>query len=182
MAKNRIIGHINYSKGLRLKNPSEKDSEKQVVAYNQELETIDLALLAEHIKDHGSSYSKGTIFGVLTDMVECIIEQLRGGYGILLDGLGKFGTSLRCSGAESAEEFTAANITGVNLTFTPAEEVKHALNTNMEFEYVGTRKSQAEARKTEQADINSDLGVTPSSGGSGSGSGSGSGDSGDVTP
>ena len=47
---NRIIGAIPYSLGLRLKNPSEKDSEKEIVAFRQERETIDLALLAKHIK------------------------------------------------------------------------------------------------------------------------------------
>ena len=54
---NRIIGAIPYSLGLRLKNPSEKDSEKEIVAFRQERETIDLALLAKHIKEHGTSRS-----------------------------------------------------------------------------------------------------------------------------
>ena len=114
---NRIIGAIPYSLGLRLKNPSEKDSEKEIVAFRQERETIDLALLAKHIKEHGSSFSKGTIYGVLQDAVECIVECLQGGYGVLLNGLGKFGISLRCSGADMDEEFSAANITGVRVTF-----------------------------------------------------------------
>ena len=187
MAKNRIIGHINYSKGLRLKNPSEKDSEKEIVAFNQELETVDLALLADHIKEHGSSFSKGTIYGVLTDMVECITELLRGGYGVLIDGLGKFGVSLQSDGvdADEVEDFTASNITGVNLTFRGADEIKSALNTNMEFEYVGTRIAQAAAKKTEQENLSQGISATTSNGsgsGNGSSGGSGSGDPGDVTP
>ena len=186
MAKNRIVGHINYSKGLRLKNPSEKDSEKEVVAFNQEVETIDLALLAEHIRDHGSCYSKGTIYGVMTDMVECIIELLRGGYGVFVDGIGKFGVSLQSDGVDmdEVEDFSASNIKGVNLTFRPAEGIKSALSTNMEFEYVGTRIMQAQAKKQEEVNLAQGLSAA-TSGGSGIGGnsgGSGSGDAGDVTP
>ena len=169
---NRIIGAIPYSLGLRLKNPSEKDSEKEIVAFRQERETIDLALLAKHIKEHGSSFSKGTIYGVLQDAVECIVECLQGGYGVLLNGLGKFGVTLKCSGADMDEEFSAANITGI-----------HQLNTNTEFEYVGSRAAQMQAKKEEKARVaagETTQDITPS--GSGGSGGSGSGDAGDVTP
>ena len=177
---NRIIGAIPYSLGLRLKNPSEKDSEKEIVAYRQERETIDLDLLAKHIKEHGSSFSKGTIYGVLQDAVECIVECLQGGYGVLLNGLGKFGVTLKCSGADMDEEFSAANITGVRVTFNPDSEMVNHLNTNAEFEYVATRAAQAQAKKDEKARVaagETTQSITPSSGG-----GSGSGDPGDVTP
>ena len=183
---NRIIGAIPYSLGLRLKNPSEKDSVKEIVAFRQERETIDLDLLAKHIKEHGSSFSKGTIYGVLQDAVECIVECLQGGYGVLLNGLGKFGVSLRCTGAEMEDGFTAANITGVRVTFQPDGEMVHQLNTNAEFEYVGSRAAQMQAKKDEKARVaagETTGSITPSSGGnSGSESGSGSGDPGDVTP
>ena len=180
---NRIIGAIPYSLGLRLKNPSEKDSEKEIVAFRQERETIDLALLAKHIKEHGSSFSKGTIYGVLQDAVECIVECLQGGYGVLLNGLGKFGVTLKCSGADMDEEFSAANITGVKVTFNPDGEMIHQLNTNTEFEYVGSRAAQMQAKKEEKARVaagETTQDITPS--GSGGSGGSGSGDAGDVTP
>ena len=180
---NRIIGAIPYSLGLRLKNPSEKDSEKEIVAFRQERETIDLALLAKHIKEHGSSFSKGTIYGVLQDAVECIVECLQGGYGVNLNGLGKFGISLSCSGADMDEEFSAANITGVRVTFNPDAEMIHQLNTNTEFEYVGSRAAQMQAKKEEKARVaagETTQDITPS--GSGGSGGSGSGDAGDVTP
>ena len=180
---NRIIGAIPYSLGLRLKNPSEKDSEKEIVAYRQERETIDLDLLAKHIKEHGSSFSKGTIYGVLQDAVECIVECLQGGYGVMLNGLGKFGVTLQCQGVDMDEEFSAANITGVRVTFNPDSEMVNHLNTNAEFEYVATRAAQAQAKKDEKARVaagETTESITPSGGNSGGGSGSG--DPGDVTP
>ena len=178
---NRIIGAIPYSLGLRLKNPSEKDSEKEIVAFRQERETIDLDLLAKHIKEHGSSFSKGTIYGVLQDAVECIVECLQGGYGVNLNGLGKFGISLKCSGVDMDEEFSAANITGVKVTFNPDSEMVNGLNTNAEFEYVATRAAQMQAKKEEKERVAA--GQTTESIPSGSNQGgSGSGDPGDVTP
>ena len=186
---NRIIGAIPYSLGLRLKNPSEKDSEKEIVAFRQERETIDLDLLAKHIKEHGSSFSKGTIYGVLQDAVECIVECLQGGYGVLLNGLGKFGVSLRCEGVDMDDDsgFTAANITGVRVTFNPDSEMVNSLNTNAEFEYVGSRAAQAQAKKEEKERVaagETTQAISGSSSGTGNGSsgGSGSGDPGDVTP
>lgn len=181
---NRIIGAIPYSKGLRLKNPSEKDSTKEIVAFNQERETINLALLAKHIKEHGSSFSTGTIYGVMTDMVECVVELLLSGYGVLINGLGKFGVSLTVSGVDmdEADDFSAANITGVKPTFYADEELKMALNANPEFEYVATRAAQAQAKKEESQRVaNGQTTEAISNGGSSSG-GSGSGDPGDVTP
>jgi predicted histone-like DNA-binding protein len=180
---NRIIGAIPYSKGLRLKNPSEKDSEKEIVAFNQERETVDLAMLAKHIKEHGSSFSTGTIYGCLTDMVECVVELLKAGYGVLLNGLGKFGVSLIVDGVnmDEADDFSAANITGVRPTFNADAELKMALNTNPEFEYVGTRAAQQQAKKEESQRVAN--GQTTESIPSGSNQGgSGSGDPGDVTP
>ena len=179
---NRIIGAIPYSLGLRLKNPSEKDSEKEIVAYRQERETVDLRLLSKHIREHGSSFSVGTIFGVLQDAVECVVECLQGGYGVNLDGLGKFGISLKCNGVDMDEDFSASNITGVRVTFNPDNEMIHHLNTNTEFEYVGSRAAQMQAKKEEKARVaagETTQDITPSGGNSG---GSGSGDPGDVTP
>ena len=46
---NKVIGHIPYGLGLRLVNPSEKESAKVVVATAQQLEVIDLPLLAKHV-------------------------------------------------------------------------------------------------------------------------------------
>ena len=171
-----------------MKNPSEKDSEKEIVAFRQERETIDLDLLAKHIKEHGSSFSKGTIYGVLQDAVECIVECLQGGYGVLLNGLGKFGVSLKCEGVDMDDDngFSAANITGLRVTFNPDSEMVNMLNTNAEFEYVGSRAAQAQAKKEEKERVaNGETTQSISGGTSGSGGnsgGSGSGDAGDVTP
>ena len=180
---NKVIGHIPYSLGLRTVNPSEKDSAQAIYPTAQQIEVIDLPLLAKHVKEHGTPFSEGTIYGVLTDAVACVVEMLRAGYGVKLDGLGKFGVSLSAEATDTDPEkevFSASKIKRVNLTFQAAEEIKSALNTNMEFDYVASRKQQAAAKKAEKEALAN--GTSTTGGSSSSDSGSGSGDPGDVTP
>ena len=149
---NKVIGWIPYSLGLRLAIPGDAESEKRVYALAQERETINLAMLAKHIKEHGSTFSTGTIYGVLQDMVECVQECLLSGYGVNIDGLGKFSNSLSSRGVEVAEDFNpASDITKVGIKFAPDAEAVAYINANAEYEYVGTREEQAEMKKAAKA-------------------------------
>ena len=53
---------INYSLGMRLSNPADKNSEKKVYAYAQVRETLTLNQLAKHISSHGSPYIEFDLF------------------------------------------------------------------------------------------------------------------------
>ena len=165
---NKSIGWIPYSLGARKTNPSDKDSEKKIFAFVQERETIGLELLAGHIKDYGSSFSKGTIFGVLTDMVECMQELLISGYGVKLDGLGKIYNTLSSEGADSTEEFNTGSIR-VNTRFLSDESFNSLINSQCEFRYVTSREAQAEAKKKEKAELDEELGAAPDDGGTDTG-------------
>ena len=110
---NKIIGIMKYSRAARLSKPNEKTSEKKIYAVAQSDETINLNHLATHMAEHTSPFSVGTIKGVLADAVGCIVELLCQGKRVQLEGLGTFFTSLKSTGADSTEAFTAANITAV---------------------------------------------------------------------
>jgi len=110
---NKIIGIMKYSRAARLSKPNDKQSEKKIYAVAQSDETINLNHLATHMAEHTSPFSVGTIKGVLADAVGCIVELLCQGKRVQLEGLGTFFTSLKSKGADSTEEFTAANITAV---------------------------------------------------------------------
>ena len=115
-------------------------------------------------------------------MVECIQELLKGGYGVLLDGLAKFSVSISSPGADTAEDFSISSAR-LNVNAQIDDEMITFLNNKPEFEYVASRKLQAEAKKQEKAALNG--GDSGSDSGNNSGSdqgGSGTGDSGDVTP
>ena len=55
-------------------------------------QTIDLEQLAEHMANHNTPYSKGAIFGVLTDMLNCIRELVLDGNAVKIPNLAYFAT------------------------------------------------------------------------------------------
>ena len=87
-------------------------------AYPKAVSTLDLEGLASHMTEHNTPFSKGTIYGVLCDMVKCIKEQLLAGNNVKIDDLAIFSVGIRNSrgGADNEETFTTnKNIEGVKL-------------------------------------------------------------------
>ncbi|MST86069.1 DNA-binding protein [Hallella mizrahii] len=79
-------------------------------------QTIDLDQLAEHMANHNTPYSKGAIFGVLTDMVNCIRELVLEGNAVKIPNLAIFSAGLTTTAAEAPEEFSPTkNIKSVHL-------------------------------------------------------------------
>ena len=68
-------------------------------------QTIDLEKLAEHMANHNTPYSKGAIYGVLTDMVNCIRELVLDGNAVKIPNLAIFSAGLTTKGAETRETF-----------------------------------------------------------------------------
>ena len=82
--------------------------------------TVDLDGLAEHIAQHGSTFTKADIAGVLYTLQDCIMELLLSGQRVKFGDLGTFYVSLKTTAADTREAFNAAeNIKGVRLRFTP---------------------------------------------------------------
>ncbi len=183
MAKT-TIGKIPYSLGLRLSNPSEKDSAKKIFAYAQS-QTINSRQLANHWASHTSSFSRGECLGIIEDLCSEIQEMLLEGHAVLLDGLGKLYITLSSEGVDDVTEWAPANIKGVNVRFRPDQSLTGRINSDAQFELVTSREAQAAAIKAHKEGLNEELanGGTSGDGTSGGNSGgSGSGDPGDVTP
>lgn len=71
----------------------------------------------EHMAKHHCVFSEATIKGVLIEMETCLRELLLEGKAIRLDDLGIFALGLdnKKGGAESQEDYTAQQITGVHV-------------------------------------------------------------------
>lgn len=175
----KTIGMIPYSLALRQTNPSDKNSEKKVYAVAQRGETVTLAQMAAHIKEHGTPFSEGTIAGIITDFVDEVKEQLLLGNFVLLDGLCKIYYTLSGDGAESAETFDSQMIRRVNIRADVDDEFEAELNQKARFVYVASREEQAQARKREKESIDQEIGS--GTGGNSGGGASGWGDPGDIT-
>ena len=127
-----------------------KDETPKAYAKNQVSEIWSLEKFAKHISDHNGVYSRGTVKGVISDMCECLVEQLLNGNKIQLGELGTFGISISSEGAESIEKFTAKNIKAVNILFSPGADFENLIGRS-EFNPVASRIAQKATLKAEKA-------------------------------
>ena len=175
------------------KEPAEADTElvktevQKAYAIAQYTDVMNIEKFARHISTHGCVYSRADISAILYLAVDCMREQLLEGKKIRLGDLGDFSLILTSKGADSADKFSAQNITGVNVVWEPGMEFKSLL-ADAEFNLVASRNAQAALLKAikagqnvvditqpENPDEPTDTPPVDNTGGSGSDSGSGSG-------
>ena len=168
----KTIGSMPYSLALRPTIPGDKNcTEKKIYGSIQQRETIGLRTLAQHIHEHGSSFSVGTLQGVLSDMVECTRELLKQGYSVDFEGLMRLYATANSQGVDNVEDFNpAVHFTRINLRGDVDDEVQSFLNSEPSFEYVMTREEQAKAKKAAKAALVVEGGGDDNGGGSSTGS------------
>lgn len=132
------------------KNPTVENAVEKAYAKNQVSEIWTLEKFAKHISDHNGVYSRGTVKGVISDMCECLVEQMLNGNKIQLGELGTFGISISSVGAESIEKFSSRNIKSVNILFSPGVDFENLIS-RAEFNLVASRTAQAATLKAEKA-------------------------------
>ena len=151
LAINQAKSRINQAK-QEGKNPDQKDldlvkTEKQnAFAISQYTDVMTIEKFAKHITSHGSVYSRADISAILYMAVDCMREMLLEGKKIRLGDLGDFSLLLGSKGAETADKFTAQNITQVKVQWEPGKEFKNLLD-DAEFNLVASRSAQAAVLK-----------------------------------
>ena len=159
------------------KEPDKKDTdlvktEKQnAFAISQYTDVMTIEKFAKHITSHGSVYSRADISAILYMAVDCMREMLLEGKKIRLGDLGDFSLLLSSKGAETADKFTAQNITNVKVQWEPGQQFKNLLD-DAEFNLVASRSAQAAVIKAiREGKTSVDLNVpeTPDGGGDGDG-------------
>ena len=170
---------IQYSVAM-LANPMNAEEGKKAYAKLQLTGVVSITELAEHITDHNSVYSKGTIVGILTELSVCMRELILQGYKIDLGDIGTFAPSISSTGIEKKEDFSAQNITLMAVNF-QAGKAFEQLRRDAEFEKTITRKAQAAALKAETEGATT-ADWTPEDDGGNSGGDSGDSGEGGNTP
>ena len=183
---NQAKSRINQAK-QEGKNPDQKDldlvkTEKQnAFAISQYTDVMTIEKFAKHITSHGSVYSRADISAILYMAVDCMREMLLEGKKIRLGDLGDFSLLLGSKGAESADKFTAQNITQVKVQWEPGKEFKNLLD-DAEFNLVASRSAQAAVLKAiKEGKTNVDLNAPIDPDGSDDGNGGGSNGGGSTT-
>lgn len=148
---NQAKGRINAAKAAG-QAPAQEDldlvaTEKQnAYAIAQYADVMTIEKFARHISSHGCVYSRADISAILYMAVDCMREQLLEGKKIRLGDLGDFSVSLTSKGSESADKFSAQNITGVNVVWDCGQEFKNLI-ADAEFNLVASRSAQAAVLK-----------------------------------
>ncbi len=173
---------IQYSVAMMHSNPTDKNSEKKAIAKLQLTGIVGIEEMAEHITEHNSVFSRGTIVGVLAELGSCIREFILQGYKVKLSTLGSFAPSVSSTGADTLDAFTAQNITSMRAIFSPGSDLLN-LRAKAEFEKTSPRRAQAATLAAVMAgkdtvDLTKDA---TSDSGSGNGGNGGNGDNGEVT-
>ncbi len=119
-----------------------KTEKQHAFAVAQYAEVMTIEKFARHIATHGCVYSRADISAILYLAVDCMREMLLDGRKIRLGDLGDFSVALSSKGAETADKFTSANITAVNVVWDCGQEFKNLL-TDAEFNLVASRAAQA---------------------------------------
>ena len=126
-------------------------TEKQnAFAVAQYAEVMNIEKFARHIASHGCVYSRADISAILYMAVDCMREMLLDGKKIRLGDLGDFSINLSSKGAETADKFSAQNITAAKVVWDPGAEFKNLMK-EAEFNLVASRQAQAAVLKAVRA-------------------------------
>ncbi|MBQ0019137.1 MAG: DNA-binding protein, partial [Bacteroidales bacterium] len=90
---------------------------QKAYAIAQYADVMTIEKFAKHIATHGCVYSRADISAILYMAVDCMRELLLEGKKIRLGDLGDFSVNIQSKGADSADKFTAQNITAVNVNW-----------------------------------------------------------------
>ena len=113
------VGSMDYSVQMYPNGMNENDPERAYASlqYNG---TVKLEQLAAHITSHGSPYTRDMVIGVVTAVIDCILEHVVEGYKVELGDLGTFKVTIKNKGAESLDKFNAeSNITDAYVEYEP---------------------------------------------------------------
>ena len=151
---------IPYSLILRQAKPGKPEEGNKTFAQAQYAQVLSINDMAKHMSSHGSKYSKGDILAVVTQLVECLREQILLGNRVELGDLGTFYASIIGEAAPNAESWNTSLIEDVKVRWAPSRLFESLIN-DATFIYVGSRKAQAEARKAEKLALNDMATIKP---------------------
>ena len=160
-----------------------KTEKQNAFAISQYTDVMTIEKFAKHITSHGSVYSRADISAILYMAVDCMREMLLEGKKIRLGDLGDFSILLGSKGAETADKFTAQNITNVKVQWEPGQQFKNLLD-DAEFNLVASRSAQAaviKAIKEGKTNVDLNVPINPDGGGDGDGTTGGGSNAGSGT-
>ena len=115
-------GNIKYRKVKRTPQTGENAGKELWYATVVTDREMNFEEFVDHISSHNSPYSRGTVHGVMMDMLDCLKELILDGKSVRLGDLGLFSIGMSSRGEVSRDKVTSASVQDIHLL------VKHTKN------------------------------------------------------
>ena len=108
-------GNIKYRKVKRTPQTGENAGKELWYATVVTDREMNFEEFVDHISSHNSPYSRGTVHGVMMDMLDCLKELILDGKSVRLGDLGLFSIGMSSRGEVSRDKVTSASVAGIHL-------------------------------------------------------------------
>ena len=108
-------GNIKYRKVKRTPQTGENAGKELWYATVVTDREMNFEEFVDHISSHNSPYSRGTVHGVMMDMLDCLKELILDGKSVRLGDLGLFSIGMSSHGEVSRDKVSAASVDGIHL-------------------------------------------------------------------
>ena len=107
------------------KNP--KTGQAMFYAQADKVNPVSIYDFAEEIA-HSTTVTEADVKAVITEFEVRLMKHFQNNESVRLESVGSFCPRMRSTAARLPEEFTAANIKGMGVQFTPSSHLKYALS------------------------------------------------------
>ena len=108
-------GNIKYRKVKRTPQTGENAGKELWYATVVTDREMNFEEFVDHISSHNSPYSRGTVHGVMMDMLDCLKELILDGKSVRLGDLGLCSIGMSSHGEVSRDKVSAASVEGIHL-------------------------------------------------------------------
>ncbi len=108
-------GNIKYRKVKRTPQSGENAGKELWYATVVTDREMNFEEFVDHISSHNSPYSRGTVHGVMMDMLDCLKELILDGKSVRLGDLGLFSIGMKSHGELTRDKVSAASVEDIHL-------------------------------------------------------------------
>lgn len=115
-----------YYKKTQRKDPQNPDAAAKYYPTHVTKGKIEMRELAEKVSAR-AGHSVGSVFCVLTDMVDVIIEEIKRSNSCSIAELGGFRLTIQGYGSDTSEDYNLNLVSNTKLVYQPSTRIKNAL-------------------------------------------------------
>ena len=108
-------GNIKYRKVKRTPQTGENAGKELWYATVVTDREMNFEEFVDHISSHNSPYNRGTVHGVMMDMLDCLKELILDGKSVRLGDLGLFSIGMKSHGELTRDKVSAASVEDIHL-------------------------------------------------------------------